>query len=298
MVVAVGGGSVIDIAKAVCAMKGHAEDATGMVMGEISLEPPVLPLVAIPTTAGSGSEATHFAVVYVGQQKYSLAQSHLLPEYALVDPELTHSMSPALTAVTGFDALGQAIESYWATGATSASRVHAARAIRTIMPAIREAVHRPTPEVRTQMAYGAFSAGVAINMSKTTAPHALSYPLTMRWGIPHGHAVALTLGNFFVINARPTQVLRPGSGGQSRFAQSMMELCQLVGGSDPGECSQILYTLMEDLGMETDLNSLGALVSDEIDWIVTEVNQERLGNNPVELTPDMLKEALLGRLSV
>src|SRR5207248_4789041 len=125
--------------------------------------------------------------------KYSVCHEFLLPDIAIVDPILTHKMSPRLTAITGMDALSQAIESYWSIHSTEESKGYAREAIRIIVDQLPKAVNEPTNDSRLAMARASHLAGKAINVTRTTAPHALSYALTSRFGVPHGQAVSLTL---------------------------------------------------------------------------------------------------------
>ena len=293
LVVAVGGGSTLDIAKLVNVLgHQHDVDCLPVITGEASIRSRGVPLAAVPTTAGTGSEATQFAVVYVGTRKYSVNHPSVLPDYAVVDPELTYSMPPRLTAITGFDALSQAIESYWAVGANPESRNLAERAIRLLLRSLEPAVRRPDKEARANMALGAHLSGKAINISKTTAPHALSYTLTAEFGLPHGHAVALTLGNFVVINAELSDVDLNGGLTKDRVAQTMKDLCAVLDGDSPEECRDRLYGLMEDVGLETTLSNLGIQDPDDLRRIVDNVNAERLSNNPVCLTDDLILASL------
>ena len=119
IIVAIGGGSVIDIAKSVGILADENGSIEDFVLGKAKLNDRKVSLVAIPTTSGSGSEATHFAAIGIGDTKYALAHPSLLPEFAIVDPELTYSLSPKITAETGADALCQAIEADWAKNKTN-----------------------------------------------------------------------------------------------------------------------------------------------------------------------------------
>jgi len=174
VVVAVGGGSVIDTAKAVNLFAAQ-QAPPGAVLNDSSLilERPQS-LIAVPTTAGSGSEATHFATIYVSGIKHSLAHDWLRPRAAIVDPCLTYSLSPRLTAITGLDALSQAIESYWSVGASAESQLLAEQAIGQMWPTLATAVRAPNPNARVTMAEGAYLAGRAIDLTRTTAAHAIS----------------------------------------------------------------------------------------------------------------------------
>lgn len=290
-IVAVGGGSVIDMAKAISILVENPGQEETVATGKSRGSGRRIPLLALPTTAGSGSEATHFAVVYVGSDKFSLADISLIPDVVLVDPSLSGTMSPRLTAVTGFDALSQGIESYWAVGANRQSRTWAAKAIKAIFPVLREAVRAPTLALRQDMAYGALCAGRAINISRTTAPHAISYFLTNRWGIPHGHAVALTLPHFLEVNADFSRPLTQGLDAQSH-RRAMSDLLSLLGCVDPSDGARALRTLLTDVGLEVNPRDLGISRIRDIEAIQRAVNMERLSNNPVIVTPADVYAAL------
>ena len=283
LVVAVGGGSVMDMAKLISVLAPSEADVLDLIKGKQSLQGRGAPLVAIPTTSGSGSEVTHFAVVYDGKTKYSVASDSIRPDHALVAPQLTYAMPPRLTATCGFDALSQAVESYWAVGSNEASQHHAALAIRLILGSLRNAVLTPDPDSRAQMAEGAHRAGKAIDISKTTGPHALSYPLTSSFGVPHGHAVALTLGRFFIVNSQLDGVELNESRGRHYLEATLRNLYELMGCGCAEECCDMWYELMANVGIETSLEAVGVLDEADRSLIVAGVNTERLGNNPIKL---------------
>lgn len=287
-VIAVGGGSAMDVAKTARLLAVCDQDPEAVVTGRIKIRAPGLPLLAVPTTAGTGSEATHFAVVYVHGAKYSLAADAVRPEWAVVDPELTQAMPPRLTAVTGFDALSQAVESLWAPQATPDSRKHAGDAVRRILRSLPCAVHEPTPAARLDMAVAAHFAGKAIDRTKTTAPHAVSYTLTSEFGIPHGHAAALTVAPFVrATAARIPQIADPGR--RESAAQALRELAVLFNVPGPEELADAWTALMAEAGLETGLHELGIAGDRDLHRIVQGVNAERLGNHPVPVTTEMLR---------
>jgi alcohol dehydrogenase class IV len=153
-------------------------------------------LVLLPTTAGSGSELTRFATVYLDGCKYSLDRDQVRADLVLVDPELTRSLPLAESVASGLDALSHAVESYWSVAATADSRALAFSALERLVPALAEAAAAASfdePRRRAELAHGAALAGAAIDVTRTTAAHALSYELTSRLGLPHGTAVALHL---------------------------------------------------------------------------------------------------------
>ena len=195
-VIAVGGGNVIDTAKAISFLSAQSQSPEYVIENSARASEKGRPLVAIPTTSGSGSEATHFAVVYSGISKFSLASDAILPDAAIVDPELTYSLTPYQTAVSGIDAFCQAIESIWATGSDEESTKYAEESAELSYNNLLNAVSSPDAVSRRNMSRASNLAGKAINISKTTAPHAVSYTMTSVYGIPHGQAVCITLGEF------------------------------------------------------------------------------------------------------
>ncbi|GAB3993047.1 phosphonoacetaldehyde reductase [Glycomyces albus] len=206
LIVAVGGGSAMDMAKLLCAYRGTTD---GEALREHIREGAAVTgrdmrLVLAPTTSGSGAEATHFAVVYIGDKKFSIAGPAMLPDTVVLDPALTVSGSRYQRATSGIDAVAQAVESLWAAGATEASRGFAREALGLLLDAAENFATRPDPSSSRAMALGAHLAGRAIDLSKTTAAHALSYGITKRHGLSHGHAVAVTLGAFIETHADAT----------------------------------------------------------------------------------------------
>lgn len=292
LILAVGGGSVLDMAKLIGILATQEAAPGDIVQGRKNIQKVGVPVIAVPTTAGSGSEATHFAVLYLGEKKYSLAHPAMLPAAALIDPELTSSLPPAITAVTGLDAFSQAVESFWSIQATKQSRAYARKAIELALANLPAAVHHPTQQVRRQMCLASLLAGKAINISKTTAPHALSYPLTSRFGVPHGHAAALTLGPILIYNSLATaeDVTSPYTVGQLRVI--IAELSRLLGCADAVAAGQRLNAFIESLGLASRLSGVGVRTAADRYRIVEGVNLERLANNPRVLTAAALSRIL------
>lgn len=279
-VIGVGGGSVIDLAKAVSILGVQPGDPAGYVTEQ---KPPVVPRVEttmIPTTAGTGSESTHFSVIYVGGVKQSLSHPSMLPDFALVDPNLTDSLPPEVTACSGLDALCQAIESFWSNRSTEASRKLSAEAIRIIMANLDRAVNAPTPETRDQMLTAANLSGQAINIARTTAAHAASYPLTSAFGITHGHAVGLILLNLFEMNAAVTEDSLQDERGLAFVQNTIAELLDLLGVASAAEAGTILAQLMGKINLSANLSDLG-VSRDQLDSIAQHgINSARAVNNP------------------
>ncbi|MDF1582774.1 MAG: phosphonoacetaldehyde reductase [Methyloprofundus sp.] len=290
LIIAIGGGSVIDMGKLVNSLSAQKNNNTIQIIKNSTLiKNKGLPFIAIPTTAGTGSEATHFAVVYVDKIKYSLAHQYILPDYAIVFPALTYKLPSDIIASSGLDALSQAIESYWAVGSTLESKKYASEAISMLMPNIVTAACEHDKSAMNSMAIGANLAGKAINISKTTAAHAISYPITTHYNIPHGHAVALTLGKFFIINSQfnPETIQEPR--GNEYLMQTMSELFKLLDCNDAQVCCKKWYELMARLGLKSELSQVGIASNSDQQTILDNINIERLENNPVKLDAKTLE---------
>lgn len=270
IILAVGGGSALDMAKLIRYYIYKETDS-------------YIPLVAIPTTAGTGAETTHFSVCYVDGEKQSIADSAILPDYAFVCPELTCHNDAYLTACTGFDAVAQAIESYWSVNSTDESRSYSLKALKFLwkqLPLLVKDLNNI--QLRSEVAEGAYYSGRAIDMTTTTAPHAFSYKFTSLYGIPHGHAVALTFPFFFALNLC-------GEGLQTalnsyEYGQRVELLKQFLGLDINDFLSWQLY-------MDTYISSLGLsakiLTFDELALAVSSFNEQRGRNNPVVINEEV-----------
>lgn len=217
--IAVGGGTVIDTTKLL--RNGFPADLHEGV-----------PFLAIPTTAGTGAETTRFAVYYDHGKKCSADDVRYLPTDVVLLPELTETQTAYQRASTEFDAYAQAVESLWAKGATEESRRYAQKALDLMTSG--------------QQMLGSYWAGKAIDISRTTAAHALSYFMTARYGIPHGHAVYMMFPYVCRANGHP------------EFIKKVPELITL-------------REFAEEKGLDW-----SRLVSD----LVANVNPQRLSNNP------------------
>lgn len=288
IIVAVGGGSVLDMAKLIRILSCQNISPVEIVHGQNSIHSRGVPLIAIPTTAGTGSEATHFAVIYINREKFSIAHEYVLPDVVIIDPDLTYSLSPKITATTGMDALSQAIESYWCVNSTYESKGYAKEAISLVLKNLARAVHEPTPEIRYAMCTAAYLAGQAINITKTTAPHAISYPITSYFGVPHGHAVGLTLGEFLIYNSQVVNDDVTDYRGASYVREIIKDICELFEETESIATCNRINNLMQSIGLKTKLGDFGIMEHDDYELIVENVNLERLGNNPRNVTKECL----------
>jgi len=271
MIIAVGGGSVMDFAKltAIYLDNRQALDDRFPDISDLSTTAPIL---ALPTTAGSGSEATHFAVMYRDGAKYSLASPQLQPAFVVVDPELTSGMPPRQTAISGMDALCQAMESLWARNATARSREYARHAISLILPHLEKACQNPDVSSRRAMSLGAYFAGKAINISKTTGPHALSYYLTDHLGVPHGEAVAMNM-EFFIRTNLPAIPEKVGHDFLTLFEVP-----------DAEALAGRISNLKRNIGLRMDVSEAGLSSTESLKEYLESVNEERMKNNPAKFS--------------
>ena len=288
-IIAVGGGSVIDVSKLLKAFWGNAATVESYFNGDDKLSPCALPLIAVPSTAGSGSEATRFAVVYKDKEKFSIEHDRLLPEFSVVIPSLLTSVPPHVAASSGMDALCQGIESYWSIHSTEESRRLAKESIELAWISLHKAVIEKEPEALAQLARASHLAGQAINITKTTAPHAVSYALTTFHGIPHGHAVGLLTSYFLQYNALVTQADCLDSRGAIWVKQSIHEIVKILGCHSAEQAASAITQLMEDLGLETNFKNLGIQTEQDITQIVDNgFNPQRINNNPRRVTREAL----------
>lgn len=197
VIVALGGGSVIDSAKVYAAAAGDFSKVQRYLEtqeGASALS--AIPIIAVPTTAGTGSEVTCWATVWDEERgrKFSLARENLYPEVALIDPTLMLGKPYGLTLATGLDALSHSIESIWNVNANPVSARHAVAASRAILADLPNLLRDlGNLELRSRIAEASLNAGLAFSNTKTAIAHNLSYPITIRWGVQHGIACSFTL---------------------------------------------------------------------------------------------------------
>ena len=198
-VVAIGGGSAIDLAKAVAAISKN-DSQSFRSLAELKIIDRY-PLIAVPTTAGTGSEATKISVLTDTsvQVKYNPGHVDLIPDVAILDPVLTLNVPKHVTAYTGIDALTHAIEAYVSTKANEVTDFYALQAIRIISQSIVEAYYQPTNiQARSQMLLGSYYAGLAFSNASTNLAHAMGRAIGTKWNLPHGQSVAIL--HPFVVN--------------------------------------------------------------------------------------------------
>jgi len=292
-IIAVGGGSVIDVAKLIKCFIGNAGKIDGVLHdGEVPT-PSEVDLFVIPTTAGSGSEATHFAVVYDKGEKFSVAHPKLLPDASWILPSALVSMPKDVAASSAMDALCQGIESYWSIHSTVESKALAAEAIKLAWGNMLPAVLGLDRAALALMGRASHLAGEAINITKTTAPHAISYALTAHFGIAHGHAVALMLPSILMFNEGVTDVDVLDERGCVYVKSVLTDICRMIDCRDSSHAAVAISERVKSLGLPNDLIALGINDSSDLNIIVENgFNPDRVNNNPRRLSESDLKVML------
>lgn len=282
-----GGGSSLDVAKLAALLAGSGEDLDGA-WGVGNAQGPRLPLAAVPTTAGTGSEVTPVAIVTLpGDEKRGVSSPLLIPDAAILDPDLTLGLPGPITAATGIDAMVHAIEAFASRSANNnpISQASAVEALSLLGQNIETAVREPgNMEARGAMLLGAMLAGQAFANAPVAAVHALAYPIGGKFHVPHGLSNALVLPHVLRFNAAGTEGARETYAALAKHA--FPDLAAADG--TQATCAAFidrLAKLSEDLGLETKLRQVGISEADLPELASEAMKQTRLlVNNPREVT--------------
>lgn len=280
-IVAVGGGSTMDVAKCIklyCKM-----DPAKNYLQQEYMDSGV-PLIAVPTTAGTGSESTRYAVIYFEGKKQSVTHNSIISNYAILEPKLLKSLPLYQKKCTMLDALCQGIESLWSVNSTDESMIFSKIAIQMIMDHWHGYIEENNDDDAEFIMQAANYAGRAINITQTTAAHAMSYKLTSMYGLPHGHAVALCLpGVWMYMLEHPEKCIDPR--GKDHLGFIFEWLGQLMQCDSPEKGLMMFRAIMFSMDM---LQPQSKNREEELDILTRSVNPERLRNNPVKLDEETI----------
>lgn len=269
-IIAIGGGSSIDVAKCI-KLYSSMEDAKVYLDQEYKEND--VTLIAIPTTSGTGSESTRYAVIYYEGKKQSVTHDSIVPKYAILDYRNLVTLPLYQKKCTMLDAMCQSIESWWSVNATEESREYSRQALNTLMYNMKDYLANKD-DGNAQMLEASNYAGKAINITQTTAAHAMSYKLTSLYGIPHGRAVFMCLP--FIWKLMEERSILPDVFG---------DIAYTLGGA----CVADAIGYLESLNEQMFENDKVIMNEGDIDLLVKSVNLTRLKNNPLELTEDMIR---------
>lgn len=272
LVVGIGGGSAMDVAKIVAVLLSNDVALRDLLRGKATIARRGVPTLMIPTTAGTGSEATPNSIVLVPEDelKVGIVSAKLMPDCVILDPKMTVGLPPAITASTGMDALTHAIECYMSKKASPFSELFALKAITLISRSIRRAYSNGDDlDARHDMLLGALYGGMCIATSSTTAVHALAYPLGGKYRIAHGVSNAILLPYVMRFNS---------VGNEALFADVALAMCLPVAGRSAAEAAAAvidsLFALNADLAIPSDLKR----------WKITAADLETLVDGAAKVT--------------
>lgn len=288
LVIGLGGGSPMDAAKAVGVLMTNPGPLQGYLRGGVVKNPPPT-LIAIPTTAGTGSEVTQFSVVTDSERSFKagIASPYLIPKLAIVDASLMESMPPSLAAATGMDALTHAIEAFVSRNAQPLSDALALHAIRLIGTYLRPSVaNGSNQEARSQMAIASTMAGIAFSNAGVGLVHAMSHPLGGHFDLPHGIANAVLLPYVMGFNL---------ISRSEKYAQVAQALGERVEGLSPTEAARrakdAVFQLSSDIGIPLRLGEVG-VKADRIGRVAEDAMQMKraIGWNPRVVSQDEIEK--------
>jgi len=287
-ILAVGGGSAIDVAKciklAVLAKEGNAAIIPPLVSTRVACDGAKLPFIAIPTTAGTGSESTHNAVMYYEEAKQTVTNDGVLPDYAVLEPSVLKTLPLYQKKCTMMDALCQGIESWWSVNSTEESYEYSRKTIELIMANWRKYIFENDDEAAAQIMLAANYGGRAINITQTTAAHAFSYKITSLYKLPHGHAVAVCLPEIweYMIGHIDKCI---DSRGQAYLNSIFSKIARSMSCDNPEKAIAMFREMMVDMEMK---NPVAGNREEDIEVLSHSVNSVRLKNNPIFLNADAI----------
>ena len=287
MIAVVGGGSAIDVAKCI-KLYSNMNSSENYLKQEIV--PNDITLFAVPTTAGTGSEATRYAVIYYNGEKQSVTSESCIPSTVLFDASVLKTLPIYQKKATMMDAFCHAIESFWSVNSTDESKTYSKEAIQLILDNMDNYLNNDD-NANANMLKAANIAGKAINITQTTAGHAMCYKLTSLYGIAHGHAAALCDRVLFPFMLNNT-VKCIDKRGEKYLKDTFTEIADAMG----CETTEQAVRLFEDVVSKLELNTPKDVTQKDIDILKTSVNPVRLKNNPVGLdveTIEMLYKEIL-----
>lgn len=278
-IVAVGGGSSLDVAK--CIKLFSVLDSEGCYLEKEFCHSDI-PLIALPTTAGTGSESTRYAVIYYKGQKQSVTHDSIVPDYALLDSSFLKTLPLYQKKCTLLDALCQGIESWWSVNSTDESFEYSRAAVTGIIKNYKEYIFGTDESVCDAIMLASNYAGRAINITQTTAAHAMSYKMTSLFSLPHGHAVAIGLPHIWEYMLENTDRCIDARG-REHLDTVFSRIGKALGCETPGEAVGFFKKLLSELEIKAPL-----CTEEQLETLASSVNPVRLGNNPVQLDRDTL----------
>ena len=280
-IIAVGGGSAMDVAKCIKLYSNLPGDGANGSWLKAEIIPNSIPFLAMPTTAGTGSEATRYAVIYYEGAKQSITSESFIPETVLMDPNALKTLPLYQKKATMCDALCHAIESYWSVNSTDESKGYSREAVQGVLKNM-DGYLANTEEGNSGMLKSAHMAGKAINITQTTAGHAMCYKITSLFGCAHGHAAILcdrVLLPWMIHNT--DKCIDPR--GEEYLKKTLDEIGEAMGCIDAKTGADKLIEIFDLLSFEVPCAS-----EEQYKELKTSVNPVRLKNHPVKLDEELI----------
>jgi alcohol dehydrogenase class IV len=279
LIIAIGGGGVLDLAKSANVLTHETNLEKKIILGIYKASTRFCDLIAIPTTAGSGAEVTTNAVIYIKNNKFSIEDKSVKPNHSFLFPKLVVSNSNVTKFASAFDAMSQSIESILSVKSTSESIKYAKKSLKIFFLEYQNYCVSRDISSTYQMSLCAYYSGKAISISKTTAPHALSYPFTSYFNIPHGHAVSLTLNEFVKFNYDNFKKCI----GNFNLLDRYNILFKIFHVRNINEFLFILNDIEKSFKLERNFQKLNKKIITNLELITDSVNEQRLKNNPIKI---------------
>lgn len=280
-VIAIGGGSAMDVAKCIKLYARLSGDGAGGGFLHAEIVPNDIPFLAVPTTAGTGSEATRYAVIYYEGAKQSVTHASMIPGTVVMDVSLLRGLPLYQRKATMMDAFCHALESFWSVNSTEESKAYSRKAIEGVLR-FMEGYLANTDEGNAGMLRAAHTAGQAINITQTTAGHAMCYKITSLYDCAHGHAAALCARILFPHMIQNTDnCIDPR--GEEYLKQTLQEIAEAMGVRTPEEAAEKFENLFEALELPVPEAS-----GEDFRVLRTSVNPVRLRNHPVLLQEETI----------
>lgn len=279
LIIAIGGGAVLDLAKTANALS-YESNIQKKIINNIYKTKNFCEIFAIPMTAGTGAEVTTNAVIYINNKKYSVEGNLVKPKHMALLPELIiRNKKKNIIKSSAFDCFAQAVESMFSKKSNSKSVNYSKKSIKLFLENYKKFINQNSVNQAYSMSLASYYSGKAISISKTIAPHAVSYPFTSYFGVEHGYAVSLTFDSFLKHNYN--NIINSTSNFNLKNRYNM--LFDMLDVGNINELQNKIFIIKKTLSLKTNLSSINKKIPNNLNLILKDVNLQRLNNNPVEI---------------
>lgn len=288
LIIAIGGGAVIDLAKVANSLVYQNNLRKSIIFNKYKIKN-FCELLAIPMTAGTGAEVTTNAVIYINKIKYSVEGDPVKPKHMALFPELViTNKNKIIITSSAFDSFAQSIESMFSRKSNNQSLIYSEKSIKLFIKNYKNFIKSKSLDSGYKMALASYYSGKAISISKTIAPHAVSYPFTSYFNINHGHAVSLTFEEILEHNYNKLEYSVANYDIKKRY----QGLFSLLGVKKIEEFKKKILGIKKDLSLEGKLSRINRKIPENLNLILKSINTQRLDNNPIKLDKNNIHKIL------